>query len=182
MTEKQLIKDCQKGVKSSQYELVKRYSAMLMSVSRRYVRDEAAAKDVLQESLIKIFGNIDKYKPIGSFEGWMRTITTRCALSWLRKNSKLMNSIEEEHIKEEGQVPDIYMKLDADDILEIIEELPEGYRTVFNLYVIEGYSHREVSEMLNISEGASRSQLTRAKKALKEKLSTSYFQRKYNTA
>lgn len=86
ISEKQLIKDCQHGKKSSQYELVRRYSGMLMTVSRRYVSDQASAKDVLQESFIRIFTYIDKFKHTGSFEGWMRRITVRCALQWIGKS------------------------------------------------------------------------------------------------
>lgn len=170
-TEKQLIKNCQKGVKASQYELVKRYSGMLMAVCRRYVRDEATAKDILQDSLILIFGNIGKYKPTGSFEGWMRTITVRCALSWLRKNSRTLNVIDPTAVESVISFdPKIYGQLGADDIIELIQKLPPGYRSVFNLYAIEGYSHKEIGELLNTTEGASRSQFSRAKKALQKHL------------
>lgn len=166
MTEKQLIQDCQNGIKRSQYELVKRYAGMLLSVARRYVSDEATAKDILQEALIKIFGNIDKYKHTGSFEGWMRTITIRCALAHLRKSHRAHEFTILDVVPEEGNTPDIFSRLGMEEIIGLIQQLPNGFRAVFNLNVIEGYSHREIGELLGITESTSRSQLTRAKKLL----------------
>jgi len=170
ITEKQLIKDCQRGIKSSQYELVKRYSSMLMAICRRYAKDEPSAKDVLQESLIRIFSNINKYKNTGSFEGWMKTITVRCALTWLDKShfKREVNQLDF-HLNESIQ-PDVYDYLGVEEIQKIVEELPLGFKTVFQLNVIEGFSHKEIGEILQITESASRSQLTRAKRLLRKKI------------
>ncbi len=170
ISEKQLIKDCQQGKKSSQYELVRRYSGMLMTVSRRYVSDQASAKDVVQESLIRIFRYIDKFRHTGSFEGWMRRITVRCALQWLgkshfKKETSLTNLEVEDSVD-----PTIFNTLGIEEIKKMVEELPIGYRTVFNLNVMEGYNHHEIGELLGITESSSRSQLTRAKRLLKKKL------------
>ena len=170
LTEAQLISNCQKGVKSSQYELVKRYSGMLLSVCRRYARDEAMAKDVLQETLIRIFKNIDKYEVRGSFEGWMRTIAINRSLQWIEK-SCFKHELQPLTMPDDNLVePAVYQDMSAEDILVLIKALPEGYRAVFNLNVVEGYSHREIGEMLNITEATSRSQLTRARKMLQSQL------------
>jgi len=172
LTEKQIIRDCQQGIKSSQYELVKRYSGMLMAAGRRFVKDEATAKDVLQESLIRIFKNIQKYEPTGSFENWMRRITVRCALTSLDK-AKIKREIElsEQHLNTSKE-PAIFGYMELEEISRLIDELPIGYRTVFNLNVIEGYTHKEIAADLNITASASRSQLTRAKKMLQVKINS----------
>lgn len=170
LTEQQIITNCQRGIKSSQYELVRRYSQMLMTVCRRYAPDESIAKDILQESLIKIFKNIDRYESTGSFEAWMRKITIRCALHWLRKSylDKEINVVEMD--QDQSVEPSIWSQLGTEEIISLIQELPTGFRTVFNLYNIEGMSHKEISTLLNITESASRSQLTRARKLLQNKL------------
>jgi len=172
ISEKQLIKDCQNAKKSSQYELVKRYSKMLMVVCMRYVRDESNAKDVLQETLIRIFRSIGKYQATGSFEGWMRKIAVRCSLQWLEKNK----SRKEVHIVdlniEEPSTSEKLNELSLEEITKLIEELPEGYRMVFNLNIIEGYDHKEISELLNITESSSRSQLVRARRLLQKKINS----------
>ena len=180
-TESQIIKGCQKKKKKSQYALVKKYSPVLMSLCRRYTPDEATAKDILQESFIRIFSNIDKYRPIGSFEGWMKTITTRCALQWLSKNNLHQELMQTEGIDESPLQPEVYEKIDAEDIIILIRELPMGFRTVFNLHVIEGYSHKEIAEMLHIEESTSRSQLGRARKLLQKKIN-SFTQKNYKSA
>lgn len=169
LNEKQLIKSCQKNIKTAQYELVKRYSGMLMSVCRRYVRDEPSAKDVLQESLIRIFKYIDGYKNTGSFEGWMRKITVRCALGYLDRKDVRRESAVANINSDETTEPLALDNLAVEDIISLVQELPPGFRSVFNLNVIEGYNHREIGEMLGITESASRSQLTRARQLLQRK-------------
>ncbi len=173
ITEKQLIQDCQQGRKESQFLLVKRYSGMLMTTCRRYARDEAMAKDVLQETLIRIFGNISKYRPIGSFEAWMRRIAVRCSLQWLEKSHFRRESPTEKFDKDQMMEPAIYNQLATENIIKAVQELPDGFRTVFNLNVIEGYSHKEIAELLNITESSSRSQLLRARRLLQKKLTDS---------
>ena len=172
LTEKRLIKDCQQGVKSSQYELVKRYSSMLMAVSLRYVCDHSTAQDIVQESFIRIFSNIGKYKPTGSFKAWMRKIAIRLSLQWLGK-SHVRHEVSPEIMPEpEAVAPAIYQQLGAEEIMQLIQELPPGFRAVFNLNIIEGYSHKEIAELLGITESTSRSQLVRARAILKKKLQT----------
>ena len=172
ISEQQLIKDCQNGKKSSQYELVKRYSKMLMVVCKRYVRDESTAKDVLQETLIRIFRSIEKYQATGSFEGWMRKIAVRCSLQWLEKNKSRREVQVVDMNIEEPTNPQEYDNLSIEEIVRLIEELPEGYRMVFNLNIIEGYDHKEIAELLNISESSSRSQLVRARRLLQKKINS----------
>jgi len=172
ISEQQLIKDCQNGKKSSQYELVKRYSKMLMVVCKRYVRDESSAKDVLQETLIRIFRSIEKYQAIGSFEGWMKKIAVRCSLHWLEKNkSRKEVSIVDMNLDETSNTEKLDT-LSIEEITKLIEELPDGYRMVFNLNIIEGYDHKEIAGLLNITESASRSQLARARRLLQKKINS----------
>ncbi len=162
--EKHLIKQCIRGDKTAQFALVKRYSGMLMTVCRRFTHDDQMAKDLLQESFIQIFKKIDKYQPTGSLEAWLRTVTVRCALNYLKLNSnRIFSSVVELEQHSKSIEPEIFKKLHNEDIISLIQALPEGFRTVFNLYAVEGYSHREVADMLGISESASRSQLSRAR-------------------
>lgn len=170
LSEKQIIKGCRQGEKASQYELVKRYSAMLMAVCRRYARDEASAKDILQETFIRIFRNIEKYKAIGSFEGWMKKIAVRCALTWLKKSHLKKETEFTDFVFEKKITPEVYDYLGVEEITKLVKELPQGYRVVFNLNVVEGFSHKEISEILGISESASRSQLVRARRMLQNKI------------
>jgi RNA polymerase sigma-70 factor (ECF subfamily) len=170
VTEKKLIQDCQNGNKHSQYLLVKRYAGMLLSVCRRYARDEAMANDLLQETLIRIFANIDKYKPTGSFEAWMRRIAVRRSLQWLEKSWFRQEMQPVEMPDEETIGPEAYRDMDAEDIMQLVMELPPGYRAVFNLAVVEGFDHREIADMLHITENTSRSQLARARNLLQQKL------------
>ena len=180
-SESQIIKGCQRGKKKSQYALVKRYSPVLMSLCRRYAPDEATAKDMLQESFIRIFANIEKYQPTGSFEGWIKTITTRCALQWLNKHNLRQDLLNFDVCDDTSLEPEVYEKINAEDIILLIRELPVGFRTVFNLHVIEGYSHKEIAEMLEIEESTSRSQLGRARKLLQKRIN-SFTQKKYKSA
>ena len=170
MTEQQLIKDCRAGIKSSQYLLVKRYSGMLLAVCQRYTRDEAMAKDVLQEVLLRIFKNINKYREEGSFEGWMRRIAVNRSLQWIEKSCFRHEHQPNEMPKAKAELPEVYATLGAEDIMTLVNRLPMGFRTVFNLYVVEGYSHQEIAELLDISANTSRSQLMRARKSLQEQL------------
>lgn len=172
LTERELIQQCLDGERSGQFELVKRYSGMLMTICRRYAPDTPTAEDILQESLIQIFRNLPKYQPIGSFPAWMRKITVRAAIRWVSRTQKLQESLLMEEGGDIAQVPEVEQHLAIEEIIGYLQTLPTGYRTVFNLYVIEGYKHDEIAEMLGISTGTSRSQLARARKLLQEKIIT----------
>ncbi len=161
-----LINNCLKGDKRSRYQLVELYSGLLLTTCRRYARDEAMAYDMLQETLILIFKNLHKYRPIGPFEGWIRRIAINCSLQWIAKSCYKREQSVIEFYEKETSEPLIFSQLGQEEIIKCIQQLPDGYRTVLNLYIVEGYSHKEISELLNISVGTSRSQLLRAKKSL----------------
>ncbi len=170
MTEARLIQGCKSGEKDCQYLLVKQYAGMLLTVCRRYARDEAMAKDILQETFLRIFSNIDKYEPTGSFEAWMRRIAVRRSLQWLEKSCFRQEAQPLEMPDEKSIEPEVYAQIGTEDLMQLIGNLPPGYRAVFNLYVVENYSHQEIADMLDISEATSRSQLTRARHLLQQKL------------
>lgn len=172
MTEQQLIQACQQGKKAAQYLLVQRYAGMLMGVCRRYARDEAMAKDLLQETLLRIFAHIGKYEPTGSFEAWMRRIAVRRSLQWLEKSAFRHELQPLEMPDSQSVVPAVWLEMDASGLMQLVLELPPGYRAVFNLAVVEGYSHQEIAEILGIAENTSRSQLTRARQLLQQKIQT----------
>lgn len=143
-----------------------------MAVIRRYMSDMPSAEDVLMDTFMKIFSHINSYKGTGSFEGWMKRIAIREALMVLRKNSK-MHYKENEQLPTEGISAAIIQELEVETIMQHIMALPDGYRVVLNLYAIEGYKHREIAEMLNISIHTSKSQLRMARKKIEEMLSQS---------
>ena len=143
---------------------------MLHMVCMRYARDEAMAKDVLQETFIRIFRSINKYQPTGSFEAWMRQIAVRRSLQWLEKSCFKHEMHPLEMPDKKGGEPSVYLKYDLENIQSYVEGLPTGFRTVFKLSILEGYSHIEIADILDISESTSRSQLARARKMLREKL------------
>lgn len=167
MTEKQLIESCRNGDRKAQKLLFDRYSPKMFGVCRRYVKNYEDAEDMLVEGLYKVLANIHKFKGSGSFEGWIRRIIVNECLMFLRKkhNFKMTVEISEVDVKSTVTVLD---ELAAQDILNLLNKLPTGYRTVFNLYVIEGYKHREIAEILNISINTSKSQLILAKKKLQK--------------
>ena len=171
-TEQNIIEGCKKQNPEFQKELVLRYSGLLMTVSRRYSSDAESAKDILQESLIKIIKSISSYedKDRGTFEAWMRRITINTALKYFDKSSFKNEVYVLDDVRENDTIPDIYAQLGAEELIELINKLPNGFREVFNLFAIEGYSHKEIAELLGITESTSRSQLTRARSLLKKQL------------
>ncbi len=164
----QLIKGCKKRNAVAQEQLYRLYSSKLFSICLKYSNDYSSAEDTLQDAFITIFDKIAQYKNQGSFEGWIKRITINTALQKYRKQ-KVFDIINEEQIEEvEVQIDDDEVSLDY--LLKIIQQLPDRYRLVFNLYVLDGYSHKEVAEMLEVSVGTSKSNLARARNILKEKL------------
>jgi len=139
---------------------------MLFTVARRYGRDRHAAEDVLQDALLKIFRAIPKYEQTGSFEAWMRRIVVTTALQALDKNWIQRENGNMDFIVEPVAPPDVYSQLGAEELLQLIARLPEGFRQIFNLHIIEQYPHTEIAVMLGITESTSRSQLTRARRLL----------------
>jgi RNA polymerase sigma-70 factor (ECF subfamily) len=166
----QLIKRCKKKNAQAQEQLYRLYSSKLFSICLKYSSDSSSAEDTLQDAFITIFDKIGQYKNQGSFEGWIKRVTINTALQKYRKQ-KVFDIINEEQIEEvEVEVDEEEISLDY--LLEIIQQLPDRYQLVFNLYVLDGYSHKEVAEMLEISVGTSKSNLARARNILKEKLQT----------
>lgn len=172
LTERDLILYSLKGDRDAQRDLFDMYAGKMMTVCRRYGRHDGEAEDILQEGFIKVFLNLKKYKFEGSFEGWIRRIIVNTALKYVSKSSfkKESYGIESYQLDPKPYAPKIYSKLNVDELMKLIDSLPEGYRLVFNLYAIEGYSHREISKLLKIEEGTSRSQLAKARKLLQKKL------------
>lgn len=164
---KHIVQGCRKGDSKSQKELYDRYAPLFMSMALRYMKVYEEAEDVMVMAFYKIFDKINHFKGEGSFEGWMKRILVNEALMQIRKKNNLNLTLE---IDEADAVED-YSVLDEiiyEDLLKMLDELPNGYRTVFNMYVIEGYKHREIAENLGISINTSKSQLILAKKKLKE--------------
>jgi len=168
ITESDLIVGCLDGNRRMQEELYKRYSPKMYAVCLRYAGVTEEAQDVLQEGFIKVFKKMDSYRGDGSFEGWMRRVFVNTAIEHFRRKRYLMPVTEKEENSIEGKYVSALDELGAKDIMALVQDLSPGYRTVFNLYVVEGYTHKEIAEMLGISEGTSKSQLSRAKVILQD--------------
>lgn len=162
----QLIENCKNDDTKAQGELYKLFSSKLFATCLKYSRNHVEAEDNLQDAFLTIFKKIKQYKNKGSFEGWMKRITVNTVLQRYR-NEKVFDIINENTIEDvELEVDD--NELSIDYLLKIIQELPDRYRLVFNLYVMDGYSHKEIAEMLEINIGTSKSNLARARKILKQ--------------
>ena len=167
--EKQLIKKSIKGDQKAQKFLYDRFSPKMLGVCRQYIKDLHFAEDVMVSGFVKVFNHLSSYEFKGSFEGRVRKIMIRESISYLRKRQFVV--YDDAVVEVNGQVSNTNEGLlDAEYVQQLIDELPEGYKTVFLLYAIEGYGHREIAELLEISEGTSKSQLFKAKKMLQENL------------
>src|SRR5262247_4519084 len=169
MTEEVLLHGCLNKDPLAQKELYQKYSSKMLSVCYRFAHNREDAEDMLQEGFIKVFSQIHTFQNKGAFEGWIRRIIVHTCINHLKKNKKFNESVDIIHatslqVREES-VPSI---VQAKQVVECIRLLPIGYRTVLNLYAIEGYSHKEIGEMLDIEESTSRSQYTRAKQMLED--------------
>jgi RNA polymerase sigma-70 factor (ECF subfamily) len=149
-----------------QEELYKHFSSKMYAVCFRYASNTDDAQDILQDGFIKVFKKLDSFRGEGSFEGWVRRVFVNTAIEHFRRKKYLQPVTEKEENTIEGKYVSALDDLAEQDILELITQLSPGYRTVFNMYVVEGFSHKEIAEMLGISEGASKSQLSRAKVVL----------------
>lgn len=164
-----LITQCQKNSAKAQGELYKLYANKLFSVSLKYSKNYAEAEDNLQDAFVTIFKKINSYKRKGSLEGWLKRITINTALQRYR-GTAVFSLVNEDTIEDDVTVDIENDAVDLDFLLKIIQELPDRYRLVFNLYVLDGFSHNEIAEMLNISNGTSKSNLARARLILKNKV------------
>lgn len=175
-----IIEGCIKGKRKYQKQLFEKYYGKMTAVCLRYARDEDEAQDMVQNGFIKVFNKLDVYNYTGSFEGWVRRIMVNTAIDLIRKNKNNTYSIEEESsipaIEEENGIileEEMYdLNVKANKAIEAISRLSSGYKMVFNLYVMEGYTHKEIAEYLGISEGTSKSNLAKAKQKLRALLSS----------
>lgn len=165
-----LLAACKKGERQAQKALYESYAAKMMAVCMRYAHSTFEAEDMLQNGFVKIFGSIATFEGAGSFEGWMRRIMVNTAIEAYRKNKRSVETIAIDMVYDQGSFMADIGNLEAKDLMKLVQSLPNGYQMVFNLYAIEGYSHAEIAEQLGISEGASKSQLSRARSWLKEKI------------
>jgi len=166
--EADLIEGCIKGNRKMQYELYERFAPKMFGVCLRYATNAEEAEDILQEGFVKIFKKMASYRGDGSFEGWIRRIFVNTAIEQFRKKTYLQAITEQEENSLEGKYISVLDNLAEKDIIKLIQQLSPGYRTVFNMYVIEGYTHKQIAEALGISEGTSKSQLSRARLILQD--------------
>ncbi|WP_420603431.1 RNA polymerase sigma factor [Flagellimonas sp.] len=164
----QLIHNCKKGKRQAQAELYRKYSGILFGMCLKYSKNKTEAEDNLHDSFMTIFSKIDQFNFKGSFEGWIKRITVNTVLQKYRKEQYL--NVVSENIAEEINVDTNQADISLSTLLGYIQELPNKYRLTFNLYVLDGYSHKEISEMLGTSTGTSKSNLARAKMILREKI------------
>ena len=170
-SEQQLIDLCIKGDRNAQRAIYDRLASRMFPLCIRYVSDRAVAEDILQDGFITLFSKIDSYKGDGSFEGWARKIFVNTALMYLRKKDALKLSDELENARHlSSDIASQMQNIGYKELMKLITSLPAGFRTVFNMYVVEGYSHKEIADMLNITETTSRTQLSRARLWLQSKI------------
>src|SRR6187431_1570901 len=169
MTEEAILRGCLSNDANAQRELYNRYSPKMLSVCYRFAHNREDAEDMLQEGFIKVYSQIHTFRAQGAFEGWIRRIMVHTCINHLKRNKKFNESVDLIHASglqtRDDAVPSI---VQAKQVVECIRMLPIGYRTVLNLYALEGYSHKEISMVLDIEESTSRSQYTRARQMLEE--------------
>jgi len=169
MTEREIIKGCKAKKRKAQKLLYDRYAPILFGICRRYIRQNGDAEDVLLETFYKIYSNIGQYSFKGSFEGWMKRIAINESLMFLRRYKSLSMRTELNDVFVEDS-PNVEEMLFEQDVMKLLDQLPPGYRAVFNLHVVEGYKHREIADQLGISINTSKSQLIQAKRKLSQLL------------
>ena len=168
ISESDLIRGCLEGDRRMQQELYNRFSPRMYAVCLRYAGNAEEAEDILQEGFIKIYKKLGSYRGEGSFEGWIRRIFVNTAIEHFRRKTYQQPITEQHENSVEGKYLSVLDNLAVKDVMKLIQDLSPGYRTVFNLYVVEGYTHKEIGDMLGISEGTSKSQLSRAKVILQD--------------
>ena len=172
--ERQLIEACLQKRRKAQFALYERYKVAMYAVCMRYAKTEAQAQDFLQEGFIKVFKSLGQYRFEVAIEYWMKRVVANACISELRRKKDPLNKVVSiEQLPEQSQASEIEINtsgLKAKQLIQLIQQLPDGYRSIFNLYALEGYSHQEISEIMNISAGTSRSQYARAKKLLAKQI------------
>ena len=171
MTESALIKKCVNGDTKAQRALFEMFAPKMLGVCLRYAKNKEQAEDVLQDGFIKVFKNLDKFSGSGSLEGWVRRIMVNTSLDQIRKETKFQGDVGFDDVDYKIETNAFIMEtMNAEDLLALINNMPDGYKTDFNLFAIEGYSHKEIAEQLSISENTSKSQYSRARTFLQQKL------------
>lgn len=174
MNELQIVAGCKEQKREAQKMLYETYARKMYSICLRYCPDQDAAKDLLQDGFIKVFSHIGSFQEKGSFEGWLKRIFINLALENIRKKKTVFQFSEDidnlPDIVDESTEDDQMYKISEDELLKMIQDLPRGYSTVFNLYAIEDYSHKEIADLLGVTEGTSRSQYVRARQILQSKI------------
>jgi RNA polymerase sigma factor (sigma-70 family) len=165
--DRELVEGCLEGRRDCQQQLYKKYASKMFGVCKGYTKDKDDAKDILQEGFIKVFGSLKHYKG-GSLEGWVRRIIVNTCIDYYRKSLKERGFIDIEDARDLPVEVSVLEKMQAHELLELVNRLPDGARLVFNLYVIEGYTHKEIAEQLQINQGTSKSQFARARMLLQD--------------
>ena len=170
-SDRELIERCLQKDAKAQETLYRRFASKMYGVCLRFARNTLEADDILQEGFIKVFSFLDHYRFEGSLEGWIRRTIVNTAINFYNQRNRLQNEVSLDNAENElPEAEDAIDRMSANELLGVIQQLPEGYRLVFNLYVIEGYTHQEIAKMLHISENTSKSQLSRARVSLQEKI------------
>lgn len=178
MDDAALIKECVKGNAKAHRFLFDKFAPKMLTVCVRYAKNKSDAEDVLQDAFIKVFNKISEFKNEGSLEGWIRRIMVNTSLDQIRKNSKFSNDTDLEAVSYKLENNDFtFEKLVSEDLLKLINSMPNGYRIVFNMFAIEGYSHQEIASTLGVTENTSKSQYLRARSFLKKELEKTHFER-----
>jgi RNA polymerase sigma-70 factor (ECF subfamily) len=171
MDDNTLINECVKGSSKAQKALFDKYAPKMLAICKRYVKNTNEAEDVLQDGFVKVFQNISVFKMEGSFEGWIMRIMVNTALDSLRKNKKFQFTADVDEVQHLVSFEDFqFDDMDVRYLLNLIQQMPEGYRVVFNMFAIEGYSHKEIAEQLGVTESTSKSQYLRARTFLRTQL------------
>jgi len=170
--ESDLLEGCREGDRKMQKALYERFAPKMFGVCLRYAGNAEEAEDILQEGFVKVFGKIGSFRGEGSFEGWIRRIIVNTAIEHFRRKTYLQPVTEKEEQTLESDYLSVLDNLAEKDIIGLVQQLSPGYRSVFNMYVIEGYTHKQIGEILGISEGTSKSQLSRAKAILQDLVRT----------
>lgn len=171
LTEEELIQQCLENDKWALEQLYKQFAPKMFGVCLRYAKNRMEAEDILQEGFIKVINNLHSFRSKGSFEGWMRRTMVNTAINHYKKNLRHAREMDIEEVEVENNSElKVLDKISTDELMAMIQQLPEGYKVIFNLNVIEGYTHKMIGQMLGISENTSKSQLLRAKRLLKDKI------------
>jgi RNA polymerase sigma factor, sigma-70 family len=166
-----LVTECAKGNSKAQRALFDKFAPKMLAVCQRYLRNNQEAEDVLQDGFVKVFQKIVDFKMEGSLEGWIRRIVVNTALDTIRKNKKLLDDVQVEEVQYKVSFTDHQFDgMDLAQLMKLINEMPDGYRVVFNMFAIEGYSHKEIADTLGVTENTSKSQYSRARAFLRTQL------------